>query len=170
MLQVSPTEAPTPNPTKSPTSQQPEENLRAIVCGRGYDCAEGVDDVVNMNESHEVRCCRNCVKDGPCNNGWKQKCSEFDPEVYGRSKFAGKCYEEDFCSAVNVCEEKFGGRLCTPEEVIGSCTKGTGCNYDREMIWACMYEAGRCERNEECCSGRCSQDGLCLAAEPGMCN
>lgn len=123
--------------------------------------------MVNMNDAHEVRCCRDCVNDGPCSKQWKQKCS-YDPEVYARSRFGGTCYEVDFCSAMDVCAQR-GARLCTPEEVLESCAEGTGCSYDKEMVWACMWETGGCEFDEECCSGRCSSNGECLPAEAGMC-
>jgi len=148
------------------------EQYRAVVCGKGYDCAEGDGnlDIVKMNSSHKVRCCRDCVNDGSCSSNWEQKCVDYAPEVYARSKKRGKCYVEDFCSAMDVCADVFGGRLCTPEEVLESCAKGTGCKYDKEMVWACMYEGGRCQLDEECCSGKCGGEGVCLFAEPGMCS
>lgn len=138
------------------------------MCGRGYNCSEGDFDAVDMNDLAEVRCCRDCINDGPCDRFWRQKC-DFDPEVYAASKFDGICYEEDFCTAIDICEDA-GGRLCTPEEVLRLCAKGTGCNFDREMVWACMWEGGGCEWDEECCSGKCGEDGLCLPAETGMCS
>jgi hypothetical protein len=127
--------------------------------------------VVDVNELRPVRCCRDCVNDGPCGRAWKQKCEEFDPEVFSRSKFGGICYEEDFCTAMDICADK-GGRLCTPHEVLESCAQrsgGPGCNFDGEMIWACMWEDGECELDAECCSGRC-ESGLCQPAEAGMCS
>ena len=101
------------------------------MCGGVDRCPEGVANPANINEFHEVRCCRDCVNDGPCGRVWKQKC-EFDPEVYARSKFGGTCYEEDFCTANDICADA-GGRLCTPQEVLEACAEGTGCRFDKEV-------------------------------------
>jgi len=65
-----------------------------------------------------------------------------------------------FQEALNLCEEMEGGRLCTEEEVVQGCTKGTGCLLNKEMVWTCMYNDGECEADMECCSGFCNA-GFC---------
>ena len=47
------------------------------------------------------------------------------------------------------------------EELLEECTRGTGCMYDREMIWAGMYDYGWCEEDSMCVSGNCV-DGECM--------
>lgn len=166
----SPTKSPTLNPTSNPTTPNPTdgesgENFRVVVLGKGGDPdRDGVVEVIGMNDSHAVRCCRECTNG--CGDGWREQCPSYDDEIWAKSILGG-CHVEDFCTASDICADK-GGRLCTPEEVLESCTKGTGCNFDRELIWACMYEEGECTLDEECCSGKCGEDE-CLPADPGMC-
>eukprot|EP00984_Skeletonema_dohrnii_P003178 scaffold1060_cov88-Skeletonema_dohrnii-CCMP3373.AAC.1 len=61
-----------------------------------------------------------------------------------------------------LCEKNTGDsntRLCTPLEVENSCAKGTGCNFDKELVWACAYDGHACEADAECC-GSCV-NGTC---------
>merc|ERR1711957_982795 len=37
--------------------------------------------------------------------------------------------------AVDLCEN-FGARLCTRDELASSCTAGSGCQFDYELIWS----------------------------------
>jgi len=175
-----PTPSPvTPNPTPSPVTLSPtlapsgdgdgdddfgdEEYLtRWVVCGRGVggglkSCREGDMFEDYADSFHEVRCC----KDGH-GDGWLQKCRDSDAyaDVFGMSKIDGDCHKMDFFGALDLCYE-VGGRLCTKDEVLSSCTKGTGCGHDREVIWTCTEEENDCTQNSECCSGMCNEDGLC---------
>lgn len=146
----------TTSTTTTTTEAPPGEVLKAIVCGNGGDCAEAPEgwDVANTYDRHEVRCCRECIE-GNCPRAWKEKCPFYDDEVYARSKIKGACREEaTFLEAIALCNS-VGGRLCTPWEVFEGCTAGTGCGFDREMIWACSYEGHECEEDAECC-------GLCV--------
>lgn len=149
--------------TATTEDPDPDEEFRLVTCGRGYDgCTElGSDEdwkVVHVDETHEVRCCRDCA-DG-CNRSWKEKCSGYDPEVYGKSKIGRQCRTGTFREAASLCDG-IGGRLCTLEEMLEECTRGTGCGYDNELIWVCTYEGGECEYDEECCSGLCNENGRC---------
>jgi len=158
------TQNPTPNPTTAnPTPTTPNEGSdRIIACGKGYSGCQGREwEVAGTNELHEVRCCRDCVNNGNCGNAWKQKCPGWEPEIYARSKVDGVCSGElDFYEARAFCAG-VGGRLCTHEELLEECTRGTGCMYDREMIWAGMYDYGWCEEDSMCVSGNCV-DGECM--------
>eukprot|EP00984_Skeletonema_dohrnii_P031417 scaffold23882_cov72-Skeletonema_dohrnii-CCMP3373.AAC.1 len=61
-----------------------------------------------------------------------------------------------------LCEKNTGDsntRLCTPLEVENSCARGTGCNFDKEQVWACAYDGHACEADAECC-GSCV-NGTC---------
>lgn len=134
-----------------------------MVCGRGWDgcdeSPEGEPLPADVNSVHEVRCCRDCVNDGPCNRSWKQQCTWFDEEVYGKSKINRSCVATTFYDAIDKCES-IGGRLCTATEVLEECVRGTGCSFDNEMVWTCTYDEGECEFDVECCSGWC-EDGFC---------
>jgi hypothetical protein len=146
----------TTTPETTTTTEAPPDALKAIVCGNGGNCAEAPEgwDVANTYDRHEVRCCRECI-DGNCPRAWKEKCPFYDDEVYARSKIKGACREEaTFLEAIALCNS-VGGRLCTPWEVFEGCAAGTGCGFDREMVWACSYDGHECEEDAECC-------GLCV--------
>ncbi|KAL7494233.1 hypothetical protein ACHAWT_008487 [Skeletonema menzelii] len=157
-----PSNAPTPPPTTAtPTNPPAPSGLKTVVCGRGSPCSEGNKKTVSVDELHEVRCCVNAPNGLP--RWWKQKCldhPEFgDKDLYARSKFSGVCYnEQTFSQAKAVCSEK-GARLCTIKEMEAQCAKGTGCNFDREMVWACGHAGYTCSADSECC-GSCV-DGTC---------
>ena len=180
-----PTEAPPPTPSPptpappTPVPEPPEEESleRWVVCGRGVgdglrSCPEGEVELVSVDEVHEVRCCVyeddfwEAFDEDPFDEGWKQKCRDDEfIDVLGKSKFEGECFEENFNTARYICDEA-GGRLCSAEELLNSCTKGTGCRHDREMIWTCTEEYEFCEEANECCSGICI-DNEC---EPWTCS
>ena len=173
---VPPTPAP-PTPVFEPPEEEDEESLeRWVVCGRGVDdgpafCDEGGVDLVPIGEVHEVRCCVyeddfwEAFDEDPFDEGWKQQCRDDEfIDVLGKSKFEGECYEENFNTARFICAEA-GGRLCSAEELMNSCTRGTGCGHDHEMIWTCTEEYEFCEEANECCSGICI-DNEC---EPWTC-
>ena len=142
-----------PPPTPTPG---PQDDSKAIVCGRGDGCAEGGRDVAPIDEVHEVRCCRDCDN---CSSPWKQKCPNYNPALFALSKIQGDCKRGTFLEALDFCRSVTNGRLCTPLEVQNSCAKGTGCQFDREMIWTCAYDGHQCEDDTECC-GFCS-NGKC---------
>jgi hypothetical protein len=124
---------------------------KVIFCGRGGGCAEGDRDIARIDEIHEVRCCRECSN---CSSPWEQKCPSYDPELFALSKMDGVCKRGSFMDALDFCRNITNGRLCTPLEVQNSCAKGTGCQFDREMIWTCAYDGHLCTEDTECC-GSC---------------
>ena len=158
---------PTPAPP-TPTSGNPNDptDLRWVVCGRGVDgpgglrsCAEGDAKQVHKDEKHEVRCCKEQEFNG---GGWSGRCEEYDDWLKGKSKINGACHETTFEVAFQLCNNA-DGRLCTKEEIENSCTKGTGCGHDADLIWTCAEEGGDCSASVECCSGHCHADGWCHA-------
>ena len=74
----------------------------------------------------------------------------------------GACETATFYEAIDICDS-IGGRLCTPWEIEEGCAAGTGCGFDREMVWACMYDGHECFDDAECC-GSCV-DGECEGGE-----
>ena len=136
---------------------------KTLVCGRGdidgKPCAEGLNGTAPIDEMHEVRCCRDCSGIN-CAQSWRRRCSAFDPDLYARSR-VGMCKVGTFVEALDFCRNAASddsSRLCTPLEVQNSCTKGTGCRFDKEHVWACAY-GHTCQTDAECC-GRCV-NGTC---------
>lgn len=166
-----PTSKPTPSPTAhpptfaptlSPVSADPYAltDLRWVVCGNGVGtskCPEGDRKKVHKDEEHEVRCCKEQREDG---GGWRGKCEDYDDWLSARSKIWGSCHITTLEEAFQLCNDA-DGRLCTKEEVENSCTKGTGCNYNYELVWTCAEEGWDCTESAECCNGKCDPDGRC---------
>ena len=96
-----------------------------------------------------------------CDLPWKEQCSGFKSGLFARSKFAGVCKTGTFAEAVDFCRNTGDDntRLCTPDEVENSCTKGTGCNFDQHLVWTCAYDGHQCSSDDECC-GSC-MNGTC---------
>lgn len=120
-------------------------------------------DLVSVDEVHEVRCCvyEDDFWGDALDEGWRSKCRDEEfIDVLGKSKFDSECFEVDFFTAYDICHDA-GGRLCSADEILNSCTKGTGCRHDREMIWTCTEEYEPCEEGTECCTGICNGDGEC---------
>lgn len=138
---------------------------KTLVCGRGdipdKPCAEGLEGTAPIDTVHEVRCCRDC-EGLNCSKPWKRKCTDFDANLWARTKYAGECKTGTFAEAIDFCRNIPGEntRLCTPDEVKNSCTKGTGCQFDREQIWSCAYDGHVCNSDEDCC-GTCNSSGVC---------
>lgn len=98
-------------------------------CGLTANCGTRVEqDTVLMN----VRCC----SDGPGAVGhwWKKSgCGN----VFGGSKVddAYTCKSGlTWAQANNWCTTN-GARLCTKEEILNGCAKGTGCSFDFGPVW-----------------------------------
>ena len=163
----SPTKNPTAAPTTSPTSS-PVVPSKTLFCGRGdvdgKPCSEGRTKTVPVDELHEVRCCRDCTGIN-CDRPWKQKCTSFEPNLYAISRVDGVCKVGTFAEAQEFCENAGGAgtRLCTPREIQNNCAKGTGCNFDKELVWACGNDGYQCTTDAECCgscvNGTCGGSG-----------
>lgn len=134
---------------------EPRDDYKTLACGRGdgsWRCAEGDRTVAPIDEIHAVRCCRDC---DDCSSPWKQKCPNYNPSLFALSKIQGVCKQGTFQEANDFCKSVANGRLCTPLEVQNGCAKGTGCQFDREMVWACAHDGLDCDEDAECC-------GLCV--------
>lgn len=109
----------------------------------GSSCLANTKVANTKGDKIGVRCCSDRLsKDDHRNESggevWRKN---VDCHVWGASLFRtddtptrdcqrSKTFEE----AHDICEQN-GGRLCTPEELIGRCTKGTGCGFDRSKVW-----------------------------------
>ena len=160
-----PTDSPTSTPTQAPTPTTATIS-KTLVCGKGggpntTPCAEGIETTAAIDTEHEVRCCRECVG-FKCWKPWLRKCKKYNNELYAGSKFNDTCMKGTFTDAVNFCRNVPGEntRLCTPDELKKSCAKGTGCQFDKEMIWSCGYNGYQCTSDTECC-GTCNESGIC---------
>ena len=111
-----------------------------MACGASLGVCSGQTQVANINESHEVRCCKDSSTDPgdpwrkyrPVSNG-----GTCPNNIWGESEDAnGVCQDaSDYEDAELMCAE-LGGRLCTAAELLDDCTRGTGCSMDDEMIWS----------------------------------
>ena len=93
----------------------------AVVCGSTASAACNGNPVLESdpNELHEVRCC----SDTNLGGGWMKKSG---CNVWGESDPAGVCNsEKTFDEAFEICNA-VGARLCTKEELLADCTRGTG--------------------------------------------
>jgi len=122
---VDPTPAPV-DPTPAPVDAPPAQSLVALVCG-GHNTCRNQAEMTYPEEDHEVRCCSDTEK-----VGWKKKAN---CDVWAGSKLPVCYHAATFLEAQAICESQ-EARLCTAEELYKKCTKGTGCNHDRDMIWS----------------------------------
>ena len=138
-----PTQKPTTSaPSKSPTSRPslPPGSTVLLACGSSVQACSGQTQTVsNLNESHEVRC---CVESSTNPGGWSKhssgKCAAAGfTSTWGESDFSGVgCVDSaTYDQAQQICSNA-GGRLCTKDELLADCTRGSGCGYDRHMIWS----------------------------------
>ena len=83
----------------------------------------------------QVRCCSDTYR-----VGWKKSpgCSVWgESDVPLPPSFAPGCArDKNFAQAKAICQAVAGARLCTVAELEGSCTAGSGCLFDKELIWA----------------------------------
>eukprot|EP00579_Thalassiosira_antarctica_P017962 CAMPEP_0201927842 /NCGR_PEP_ID=MMETSP0903-20130614/19609_1 /ASSEMBLY_ACC=CAM_ASM_000552 /TAXON_ID=420261 /ORGANISM="Thalassiosira antarctica, Strain CCMP982" /LENGTH=633 /DNA_ID=CAMNT_0048466135 /DNA_START=34 /DNA_END=1932 /DNA_ORIENTATION=+ len=135
---------------------------RMVYCGTPNKCNSlgGNAVVADMNDRHAVRCCSE-----DANLDWRLRCNR-DPTVYGESNIGGTCHgEATFKGAMDICTSA-GGRLCTSEEMMDSCTHGTGCGFNRKLTWGCTADQDACTNAAECCGGYCNvrngaSEGVC---------
>ncbi|EJK44869.1 hypothetical protein THAOC_36558 [Thalassiosira oceanica] len=163
----SPTESPSATPTMAPSGGE-NTSLRTQACGVPNRCnSVGGDKVtVSKTASGAVRCCRD-----PSHGGdWAYKCISI-PDVWGESNMqvipeginasSGGCVAEtDFAGAIETCQAN-DARLCTPEEMLDQCTKGTGCQFNNVHLWVAIASGDACSTDSECESGSCN-GGTCV--------
>jgi len=126
-----------------------EHEKHWVICGSVDGCSEGKERLVGVSTKHEVRCCKDGNEAG---NGFSFR---NDCDVLAGSKFGGVCYHDmNFADAMQLCSN-VGGRLCSRNEIENRCTKGTGCQHDKDLVWACSGSNVDCGTDSDCCSGSC---------------
>merc|ERR1712194_704838 len=94
-----------------------------IACGKS-SCTEGQLSTAGELEEHEIRCCSDTQVTGyKMNSGCSVWATSLD------------CEKGSHSLAVENCGE-VGARLCTRDELTSRCSAGSGCGYDRELIWS----------------------------------
>ena len=141
------------------------EQSRNVYCGawnnrRCTDPETGDQEnvlTVGMAETRPVRCCINTQ----LATGWKG-CKNIE------NVYADSFPMMDFTAAKDFCENHetyslHGGRLCSPGEIQDRCGTGSGLNYNKEHVWACIADGGTCEQNDAaaCCTGFCNKSNVC---------
>jgi len=100
---------------------------QVIACGRNGGCGNTGVDLLDKEDEAYVRCCSD---DHIAGWSWKQRC-----RVYTESNAWGQCSGSvTFAEAESICANE-GARLCTKDELVNNCARGTGCMYDKKMIW-----------------------------------
>ena len=99
-------------------------------------------------------------------NVWGESVLKAVPDAPGNGCYHAETYE----SASDICKAN-NGRLCTKEELLGDCSRGTGCIHDNDLIWSstpvpespatCKAATQECNASSECCSGECFGDFTC---------
>lgn len=105
-----------------------------IACGASSTGCSGQTQVAQTFEQHEVRCCSEVY----LGSGWKRhvNCANAGYNVWGESEINGVCKNAaTYDEAHDLCLE-MNSRLCTKEELLADCTRGTGCGHDADMIWS----------------------------------
>ena len=100
-----------------------------VFCGKresGY--CDKMEDLVDLTEEHAVRCCSTVSGQSTCDSE-----SDFFGVIYGSSP--NDCLTQNYYEAKATCENS-GRRLCTREEMEASCSQGTGCGFDWQLVWA----------------------------------
>ena len=133
-----PTALPSRSPSKSPVT--PGSTV-FLACGSSVQACSGQTQTVDIspNETHEVRC---CVESSTNPGGWSKhssgKCAaDGFTSTWGESDFSGVgcVHSATYDQAQQICSNA-GGRLCTKDELLADCTRGSGCSHDRDMIWS----------------------------------
>merc|ERR1712241_96954 len=98
--------------------------------GSNNGCPNEEDGVFEFTAGHEVWCCSDIYVEG-----YQQK----NCGIWSTSKLLGQCYNvKTWPMAECVCR-KYGGRLCTKDELERDCAKRTGCNHDVNVVWSSTH-------------------------------
>ena len=109
---------------------------KMVVCGSSSNGACNVNPSLpsDPEEAHEVRCCSDTDLGSPWKqhancpfNVWAESPEIGDPAVCQ----AAKTYDQ----ANQICSD-VGARLCTEQELLNDCARGTGCSFDKEYNWS----------------------------------
>ena len=109
---------------------------KSVVCGStgNANCNGNPVLEADPNELHEVRCC----SETSLGSGWKQhpNCIAEGFNVWGESNINGVCNSaKTYFEAVDICAA-VNARLCSKEELLADCPRGTGCSFDKEYNWS----------------------------------
>ncbi|KAL7533705.1 hypothetical protein ACHAXR_008213 [Thalassiosira sp. AJA248-18] len=124
-------------------------------------CASNPVLIEDETELHDVRCCA----DTNLGTGWKKNtgCA-----VWGESEINGDavCHaSKTWSEAADLCPSA-NARLCTKQELLDDCARGTGCNFDGQHNWSstlftpCTGDAS-CHDGLLCTVNTCGADGIC---------
>jgi len=98
------------------------------VCGKFLRCTEREGEYA-VDAEHEVRCCAESQIDGTFIK--KSSC-----DVWASSKTVlGRCSSNASHSFATSACSGIGARLCTVDELNGNCSSGSGCQFDRAIVW-----------------------------------
>ena len=115
-------------PGPPPPTAAPPTGVGSLSCGNpGRNrCGGSTHRLAPHSERHPFRCCSGTR----IGSGWLRRAN---CDVYAESLLPCEAATYDDASA--ICGE-VGARLCTKEEYEGKCTRGTGCQYDKELLWS----------------------------------
>jgi len=140
--------------------------LCALACGSSSNKCKGKTVPGYVLDPHPLRCCSDTEKEG-----WmkRERC-----DIWSQSEFDGNCYDEvNFFEAFLVCAKQ-GARLCSKDELLSDCTRGSGCGHNGGLIWSidtwepCVTDA-ECEDGLECTTNTCGGDGICQVNDVSNC-
>jgi len=107
---------------------------KSIVCGStAGDCRATPVKEASPSTLHEVRCCREGQS-----GSWNRKYNTCPSDIWGESILpngVGCVHSATYEEAENYCSNA-GGRLCTKDELLADCTRGSGCSHDHDYIWS----------------------------------
>ena len=131
----------TPNPTASPTtvpsaspsvSLSPTMSHALVICGAAHADCDPRSKVASLDDGrHAVRCCSDTFRPD-----WQK---HNNCNVWSQSEIDGVCYSEESLTSANEICEGAGGRLCTEEEIMADCTRGSGCGFDEQYTWTSEF-------------------------------
>jgi len=117
---------------KCTTAPSSSCSSKSIVCGssRGNCRATPVNEA-SPNTLHEVRCCREGQS-----GSWNRKYNTCPSDIWGESILpsgVGCVHSATYDEAETYCSNA-GGRLCTKDELLADCTRGSGCSHDHDYM------------------------------------
>ena len=117
----------------SQSSMSPRTLL--LACGATTGTCSEQTLAADSSETHEARCC----SDTNLGSGWSQLSNRgaICTNVWGRSEDSNEVCQDalNYGEALAMCAN-LGGRLCTAEELLADCTRGSGCSHDNDLIWS----------------------------------
>mmetsp|Transcript_40853 Transcript_40853/g.69825 ORF Transcript_40853/g.69825 Transcript_40853/m.69825 type:complete len:282 (-) Transcript_40853:42-887(-) len=152
--------------TQAHADLNPVPTTCTIACGGSSNACKGSTQPADVSETHPIRCCSDVEKPG-----WmkRDRC-----DIWSQTEIDGVCHSAvTFFEAVVICA-KAGGRVCTKDELLNDCTRGSGCGTNAGMVWSadtwapCVTDA-ECEDGLECTTNTCGGDGICVVTEEANC-